>query len=121
MSTSNDGTCRIRDLTGDTLSMIPHPSLGTAENFVFSGACIDGVGDEFLSCSEDNSAAVLQAGKGSGEYQLLEHPDGVWCGCVLPNGDVATGCNDSVVRFFFQMKSSFLPASSPAQFVVAAH
>ena len=32
--------------------------------------------------------------------QLLEHPDSVWAACGLPGGDIATACNDGVVRLF---------------------
>lgn len=100
MSTSNDGSIRIRSNSGATLHTIHHPLSGMAEPFLYQGAALVSEGDiqEYISCAEDCSAAIWSA-DGS-RMQLLEHPDTVWCGCALPNGDVATGCNDGVIRLW---------------------
>lgn len=98
MSTSNDGSIHIRSNSGDTLHTINHPLSGMAEPFLYQAATLVSEGDiqEYVSCAEDCSAAIWSA-DGS-RMQVLDHPDTVWCGCALLNGDVATGCNDGVIR-----------------------
>ena len=121
-STSNDGTCRLRDLAGETLAVCEHPGSGLAENFVYhvaslEAACAGGGRAEFLTCSEDASAAVWASG--ATEVDVLEHPDAVWCGAVLANGDVATGCHDGVVRVFTRDPSRAAEAAIVAAFAEA--
>jgi phospholipase A-2-activating protein len=100
LSTSNDGTICLRSNNGESLCQISHPQSGTAEPFIYQGTALvsDGGVQEFVSCCEDCTAAVWSADES--KMQVLDHPDSVWCGCALPNGDLATGCNDGVVRLW---------------------
>jgi len=110
-STSNDGTVTVRSPGGDPLHTVVHPSSGRGENFVYGAAPLLSSSSSpqgFVSISEDCSAAVWSVpdgsssgSGGSGGCEVVEHPDGVWCCCALPEeGDFATGCNDGVVRLW---------------------
>jgi len=125
-STSNDGTITVRSPGGDPLHTVVHPSSGRGENFVYGAAPLVSAKQGFVSISEDCSAAVWSVPQApsssssgsSGGCEVVEHPDGVWCCCALPEeGDFATGCNDGIVRLWTRDPAR---AASPAAREAAA-
>ncbi|KAJ3027276.1 UNVERIFIED_CONTAM: hypothetical protein HDU68_004141 [Siphonaria sp. JEL0065] len=97
ISASNDATIRVWSYDGDCLA-----ELSGHTSFVYGLAVLpDGVG--FASCGEDRTVRIWTADD-SALYkcvQTIQHPcTSVWCVTVLPNGDVASGGSDGVVRVF---------------------
>lgn len=125
-STSNDGTVAVRSWGGEVRHTAAHPSSGRGENFVYGAAALLGAAGSgsagpqaFVSCSEDCSAAVWSVppttSSPSSSCEVVEHPDGVWCVCALPDsGDFATGGNDGVVRLWTRDPSRAAPAAAQA-------
>lgn len=53
----------------------------------------------FVTSGEDSSVRVWSSG-GESQQVIQLQCQSVWAVTVLPNGDVAAGCSDSVVRVF---------------------
>lgn len=53
----------------------------------------------FVTSGEDSSVRVWSSG-GESQQVIQLQCQSVWAVTVLPNGDVAAGCSDSVIRVF---------------------
>lgn len=94
LSCANDTTIRLWELSGTC-----HRIFTGHTNYVYSLACLS-PNMEFASCGEDRSLKIWKKGEC---IQTIAHPtQSVWCVCALPNGDIATGASDGVVRIFTQ-------------------
>ncbi|KAF6202915.1 hypothetical protein GE061_003322 [Apolygus lucorum] len=90
LSCSNDGIImKWNAVTGDKLETLAgHP------NFIYNLSLNSGV---LASAGEDGCALVW---KGNKSETILHPAQSVWSVAVLPNGDVATGSSDGVIRIF---------------------
>ncbi|TYJ55282.1 hypothetical protein B9479_004001 [Cryptococcus floricola] len=85
----NDGLIRLWDFTGSVLQVLR----GHTD---YTYRVIVGTDSQLISCGEDHTARVWHEGE---EIDILPHPcQTVWCVASLPNGDIATGGSDGVVR-----------------------
>ncbi|XP_069126256.1 phospholipase A-2-activating protein-like [Argopecten irradians] len=92
LSCSNDATIRHWSITGDCIGVYYGH-----ENFVYSISVLPN-GEDFVSSGEDRTVRVWQGGKVT---QTIAHPSmSVWSVCVLPNGDIASGSSDGIIRVF---------------------
>lgn len=67
-----------------------------------------GIDDRFLlSASADATARVWQLSPGTEEPCILTHPTFVYSAIFLPNGHVATGCFDHLVRVWCKKKGEY--------------
>ena len=95
---SNDGTVKLYTYEGDLVDSMSHPPQEDGSNpFVMGVAVISHSDMEFVSVGEDGSAVVW---KNCSLEQSIPHPCGLWCACVLPNGDFLTGGHDGNIRIF---------------------
>jgi phospholipase A-2-activating protein len=67
---------------------------------LLSMATIQGETQSLAASAEDGHVVVWDIGSGSGEPQILLHPSCVWNVVGLPNGDLATSCQDGTLRIF---------------------
>mmetsp|Transcript_16702 Transcript_16702/g.36120 ORF Transcript_16702/g.36120 Transcript_16702/m.36120 type:complete len:835 (+) Transcript_16702:62-2566(+) len=90
VSGSHDFTLRVWDMSGQTLSeLLGHTAL------VFAVAAL-GSSSLIASGSEDNTVRIWQA---SGQcVQTIKHPGCIWDVAFTLDGDLVTGCSDSVAR-----------------------
>uniref|UniRef100_A0A146MDH4 Phospholipase A-2-activating protein n=1 Tax=Lygus hesperus TaxID=30085 RepID=A0A146MDH4_LYGHE len=90
LSCSNDGIImKWNAVTGEKIQTFPgHP------NFIYNISLNAGI---LASAGEDGCALVW---KGNKAETILHPAQSVWSVAVLPNGDVATGSSDGVVRIF---------------------
>ena len=65
--------------------------LKASETFVYGVAVLES--GEWLTCAEDRTVRVWNAGSGECA-QAIMHPSTVWGCAVLPNGDLVAGCAD---------------------------
>ncbi|KAL3945270.1 MAG: hypothetical protein SGBAC_000618 [Bacillariaceae sp.] len=107
---SNDGTVRLRTPdTGTTLSTLEfvsqqqsHPPMLLSVSKV--------VGDDsIVTSAEDGHVVIFSLAAGGGEPQILLHPACVWNVVGLPNGDIATCCDDGTLRTFTKNSDRMAP------------
>ncbi|KAL9646959.1 hypothetical protein ABK040_013817 [Willaertia magna] len=91
LSVSNDGVCKTWTLQGDCIHEFH------AHNNLIYSVDIHPVTGEILTASEDKTVKVWKDGV---LQQTIEHPGCVWQVVILPNGDIATACSDSIARVF---------------------
>ena len=92
-SSSNDGTVRLRDNDGTTISV-----LGDMDNsFVMGVACIPKT-NEIVSVTDDGVLKVW--GQDGTVVQEIFHPSSMWGVLVMENGDVVTAGSDKTARIF---------------------
>mmetsp|Transcript_20505 Transcript_20505/g.45637 ORF Transcript_20505/g.45637 Transcript_20505/m.45637 type:complete len:398 (+) Transcript_20505:103-1296(+) len=122
VTASNDGTVKVRD--GDTaecIATLTHPAMvrgvgggGQQQQppLLLDVAVLGG--GKYAATAEDGTVVIWSSTHGSGttagssaaeaaavtEPQVLEQPGSVWTIIPLPNGDVATGCQDGTVRIY---------------------
>ena len=65
--------------------------LKASETFVYGVAVLES--GEWLTCAEDRTVRVWNAGSGECA-QAIMHPSTVWGCAVLPSGDLVAGCAD---------------------------
>ena len=65
--------------------------LKASETFVYGVAVLES--GEWLTCAEDRTVRVWNAGSGECAQSIM-HPSTVWACAVLPNGDLVAGCAD---------------------------
>lgn len=133
VSASNDATLRIWRLGLEERECACVRVLPGHESYIYSLALVSPVGPasgvlELASVGEDralklwrvpldeiHSAANLPGGAPFEDYracgQTLVHPAiSVWCVVALPNGDLATGASDGVIRLFTRDPSRYIHA-----------
>eukprot|EP00698_Gefionella_okellyi_P000254 TRINITY_DN1021_c0_g1_i1.p1 TRINITY_DN1021_c0_g1~~TRINITY_DN1021_c0_g1_i1.p1 ORF type:complete len:736 (+),score=194.62 TRINITY_DN1021_c0_g1_i1:88-2295(+) len=94
-SCANDGSVRFWAGVGAALPSCVQ-SIQAHSTMIFGLAILNG---SVASASEDRSVAIHDITTGA-KYDTLPHPHVVWTVVALPNGDIVTGCGDSVVRIF---------------------
>jgi phospholipase A-2-activating protein len=118
---SNDGTVRLRSSdTGDSLSTLQflqeqHPPM------LLSVTPLD---DNCLAAAAEDGHVVVWNLDGTGEPIILLHPACVWNLLALPNGDLATCCQDGTLRIFTRATDRMAPTAERelfAQTVQDAH
>jgi phospholipase A-2-activating protein len=92
-SSSNDGTVRLRDNDGNTLTVF-----GDMDNvFVMGVACIPQT-NELVSVTDDG---ILKIWGADGTCtQEIAHPSSMWGVMVMENGDIVTAGSDKTARVF---------------------
>eukprot|EP00742_Colponemidia_sp_Colp-10_P003823 GILJ01004073.1.p1 GENE.GILJ01004073.1~~GILJ01004073.1.p1 ORF type:complete len:786 (+),score=133.68 GILJ01004073.1:49-2358(+) len=90
VSCSNDESLKVW-----TFDLEPLQTLTGHSGYVYSCACI-GL-DHYVSGGDDMTVKIWQDGTC---IQTIEHPGAVWSVAVCSNGDIITGCSDSVTRVF---------------------
>ncbi|CAG5130369.1 unnamed protein product [Candidula unifasciata] len=93
LSCSNDATVRRWAVSsGDCLGIYYGHT-----NYVYCLSILPN-GQDFITGGEDRTLRVWQEGKC---VQTIYHPcESVWAVCALPNGDIASGSSDGVIRIF---------------------
>ena len=132
-TSSNDGTVRVRDsLTGTSLSTLvfsyeEHPPMLLSLTYV-EGDCnnlnkdnIDGPKDTvtgtMVAAAEAGHVVFWNHNAGNIEPpQVIRHADCVWTVQSLPNGDVASCCQDGSVRIFTRSEERMAPVTERQEF-----
>lgn len=112
-SAGNDATIRIWNLaTGDAV----HTLYGHS-SFVYSLQAVpDALGGGLVSGGEDRTVRVWRAGDGECTQTITVPAVSVWAVAVLPNGDVAAGSSDGLVRVFSRDESRVAGADEVSKF-----
>ncbi|WFD05628.1 hypothetical protein MVES1_000960 [Malassezia vespertilionis] len=93
-SSGNDGEIRYHAL--NKTDSAPNATIPAHTNFVYSLASLPN--DGLASSGEDHSVRIW---RDTSLEQVLTLPAiSVWCVCTMPNGDLACGTSDGVVRVF---------------------
>ncbi|XP_035480973.1 phospholipase A-2-activating protein isoform X1 [Scophthalmus maximus] len=93
-SCSNDSSIRRWHVTGECLQVYHSHT-----DYIYSLAVFPNCQD-FVSTGEDRTLRIWRQGECS---QTIRLPAlSVWCCCILPNGDIAVGASDGVIRVFTQ-------------------
>lgn len=117
---SNDGTVKLRSPdTGVCVSTLmfmqqqqSHPPMLLAMDTV-----VDGSSTSLAACAEDGHVVVWDIdGDNSGEPQIILHPTCVWHVKALPNGDLATACDDGTLRVFTRNSDRMAPTEEREKF-----
>ncbi|XP_059472996.1 phospholipase A-2-activating protein [Neocloeon triangulifer] len=93
LSCANDATVRMWTVNGDCLGVFYGHS-----NFIYSIVLLPDKSG-FVTSAEDSSVRVWNS-DGECQQVIQFQCQSIWAVTALPNGDVATGCSDSVVRVF---------------------
>jgi len=96
LSCSNDGTVREWAFDGTPLRTFSNPASGGSPAFLY-GCCAAQDGTIVAACDDMCARAW---GSNDATPQQIGHPCTVWSVCALPNGDVATGGSDGMIRVF---------------------
>ena len=92
-SASNDGTVRLRDNDGNTISVY-----GDIDNsFVMGVACLPNT-NEIVTVTDDGMLKIW--GQDGTCKQEIPHPSSMWGVLVLENGDIVTAGSDKTARVF---------------------
>lgn len=120
VTASNDGTVRVRDGgSGRTLDVLVHPSASSGgQPPLLLDVAVLGPG-RYAAAAEDGTVAVWGSAGGTGATsptgaapsppQMLSQPGTVWAVLPLPNGDLATACQDGHVRIYSTVPARAAP------------
>ena len=109
---SNDGTVKIRSSENgnsqSTLTFLQqkHPPM------LLSVIPLE---ESLVACAEDGHVVFWNL-EADGDPQILLHPSCVWNIVSLPNGDIATCCQDGTLRVFTRATERMAPAAEREQF-----
>uniref|UniRef100_A0A673LIP6 Phospholipase A-2-activating protein-like n=1 Tax=Sinocyclocheilus rhinocerous TaxID=307959 RepID=A0A673LIP6_9TELE len=92
LSCSNDASIRRWMVTGECVQVYYAHT-----NYIYSLAVFPN-GQDFISTGEDRTLRVWRKGECSQTIRLPAQS--VWCCCILPDGDIAVGASDGVIRVF---------------------
>lgn len=92
LSCSNDASIRRWMVTGECVQVYYGHT-----NYIYS-ISVFANGQDFISTGEDRTVRVWKKGECCQTIRLPAQS--VWCCCVLPNGDIAVGASDGVIRVF---------------------
>ena len=130
---SNDGTIRVRDpSTGTTLSTLvfsyeEHPPMLLSLTYVDASSydCDDTMDVGPMDAVTGTMVTAAEAGHvvfwnhaevNIGQPQIIRHADCVWNVLSLPNGDIATCCQDGTVRIFTRLLQRMADVTERRQF-----
>jgi phospholipase A-2-activating protein len=129
---SNDGTIRVRDpSTGNTLSTLvfsyeEHPPMLLSITYVdassqnddnIEGELKDDITGTMVAAAESGHVVFWNhATINIGQPQIIRHADCVWNVLSLPNGDVASCCQDGMVRIFTRLAQRMADVTERQQF-----
>eukprot|EP00934_Nitzschia_sp_Nitz4_P000364 Nitzschia sp. Nitz4//scaffold61_size107673//42780//45119//NITZ4_004232-RA/size107673-processed-gene-0.56-mRNA-1//1//CDS//3329555701//364//frame0 len=114
---SNDGTVRVRSAeSAESLSTLvfqqqQHPPMLLSLATLDDGALI-------AAAAEDGNVVVWDLAAAA-EPQIILHPTCVWNIVALPNGDLATCCDDGTLRIFTRATDRVAPAAEKEAFAEA--
>lgn len=114
---SNDGTVRLRstDTGASTSTLIflqqQHPPM------LLSVIPLEGT--DLAASAEDGHVVVWNLE--GGDPHIILHPACVWKVLALPNGDLATCCDDGVLRIFTKATDRMAPVAEREQFAQKVH
>ncbi|KAM9827561.1 phospholipase A-2-activating protein [Neosynchiropus ocellatus] len=91
-SCSNDTSVRRWTVTGECVQVYYSHT-----NYIYSMAVFPNCKD-FVSTGEDRTLRIWRGGECSQTIRLPAQS--VWCCCILPNGDIAVGASDGIIRVF---------------------
>ncbi|XP_014883971.1 phospholipase A-2-activating protein isoform X1 [Poecilia latipinna] len=102
LSCSNDTSIRRWQVTGECIQVYYSHT-----NYIYSLAVFPDSQD-FISTGEDRSLRIWRQGECC---QTIRFPaQSVWCCCVLPNGDIAVGASDGIIRIFTEAEDRMASA-----------
>ncbi|XP_062240271.1 phospholipase A-2-activating protein [Platichthys flesus] len=101
-SCSNDASIRRWLVTGECLEVYYSHT-----NYIYSIAVFPNCQD-FVSTGEDRSLRIWRKGECSQTIRLPAQS--VWCCCILPNGDIAVGASDGIIRVFTEAQDRIASA-----------
>uniref|UniRef100_A0AAR2LHM7 Phospholipase A2-activating protein n=1 Tax=Pygocentrus nattereri TaxID=42514 RepID=A0AAR2LHM7_PYGNA len=101
-SCSNDATIRRWMVTGECVEVY-----NSHTNYIYSVAVFPS-GQDFVSTGEDRTVRIWKKGECTQTIRLPAQS--VWCCCVLPNGDIAVGASDGIIRIFTESEERFASA-----------
>ncbi|XP_042584265.1 phospholipase A-2-activating protein [Cyprinus carpio] len=91
-SCSNDASIRRWMVTGECVQVYYGHT-----NYIYSLAVFPN-GQDFISTGEDRTLRIWRKGECSQTIRLPAQS--VWCCCILPDGDIAVGAKDGIIRVF---------------------
>ena len=128
---SNDGTVKLRDAhTGICVSTLMPFTQQQQEHHPPMLLSLE-VGDDYLAASAEDGQVVVwelnhdddnndnNGAVASSPPQILRHAECVWKVVALPDGDLATCCQDGVVRLFTRATERTAPPAEREQFAAA--
>ncbi|XP_053272011.1 phospholipase A-2-activating protein [Pleuronectes platessa] len=101
-SCSNDASIRRWLVTGECVEVYYSHT-----NYIYSIAVFPNCQD-FVSTGEDRSLRIWRKGECSQTIRLPAQS--VWCCCILPNGDIAVGASDGIIRVFTEAQDRIASA-----------
>jgi len=103
LSAGNDATIRRWAMSGFCLQVYPGH-----EAFIYS-ICLLSNGVSFATTGEDRTLRIWGVEEGGCRQVITLPAISVWSCCPLPNGDVAVGSSDGVIRVFTPDPSRYAP------------
>ncbi|XP_039997560.1 phospholipase A-2-activating protein [Xiphias gladius] len=101
-SCSNDTSIRRWLVTGECVQVYYSHT-----NYIYSVAVFPNCQD-FVSTGEDRTLRIWRKGECSQTIRLPAQS--VWCCCILPNGDIAVGASDGIIRVFTEAEDRMASA-----------
>uniref|UniRef100_A0A674EMB5 Phospholipase A2-activating protein n=1 Tax=Salmo trutta TaxID=8032 RepID=A0A674EMB5_SALTR len=95
-SCSNDATIRRWLVTGECVQVYYSHT-----NYIYSLAVFPN-GQGFVSTGEDRTLRIWK--QGDCQQTIRLPAQSVWCCCILPNGDIAVGASDGLIRVFTEVE-----------------
>ncbi|XP_053715871.1 phospholipase A-2-activating protein [Synchiropus splendidus] len=100
-SCSNDTSIRRWTVTGECVQVYHSHT-----NYIYSMDVFPNCKD-FVSTGEDRTLRIWKGGECSQTIRLPAQS--VWCCCILPNGDIAVGASDGIIRIFTEAEDRMAP------------
>uniref|UniRef100_A0A3Q2PZN1 Phospholipase A2-activating protein n=1 Tax=Fundulus heteroclitus TaxID=8078 RepID=A0A3Q2PZN1_FUNHE len=101
-SCSNDTSIRRWLVTGECVQVYYSHT-----NYIYSLAVFPNSQD-FVSTGEDRTVRIWRKGECCQTIRLPAQS--VWCCCILPNGDIAVGASDGIIRIFTEAEDRMASA-----------
>lgn len=115
LTCSNDGTVKIRDATnGSCLSTMMFFTQQHHPPMLLSMASAQG--DTLAAAAEDGNVVIWIKDTAGGQPQIIRHAACVWNVVGLTNGDIATCCDDGILRVFTKAADRMAPAEERERF-----
>ncbi len=112
---SNDGTVKLRSpQTGECISTLTLANQSSSHPPIVLS--VTALGESMVAASTEDGQVIIWHLKGEVEPQKILHPSCVWNVVALPNGDLATCCQDGSLRIFSQSQDRIAPAQDRVTF-----